>query len=87
MRRLIETAKTHPDAQVRLHATEMVFNRAFGKPKQQLDVAGEVKHSFVLRAPGVLSTAEWEANFSPKLIEATAEPAIEGGSTSAEDGR
>lgn len=88
MRRLIEMAKSDPDPHIRLAATNAVFDRAFGKAKAVVELDGEIKHSFVLRAPNVLDAADWEAKFSPRLIEATAEPvAVEDGSTSPDDGR
>lgn len=88
MKKLIDMAETHPDANIRLHAIDMIFNRAFGKAKQQVEIAADIKHSFVLRAPEMLDAGQWEAKFGARTIEATPEPVtIEDGSQSAEDGR
>ena len=67
-------ARMHMDAEVRMAAWGMILDRGFGRPRQQVDIAGDIEHRFVIRAPEVADDAsEWEAKWGGPLIEGVAE--------------
>lgn len=67
MHGLHRLATTSKNELVRIHATEAILNRTFGRPKQVVDFQGGVEHSFVLRAPAlVVDAKDWEARWGDR---------------------
>lgn len=63
-------ALMHADVNIRMRATEMILDRTFGKPKQQVDLVAQLEHTFVIRVPTVApDDATWEKQWGDRLIE------------------
>jgi hypothetical protein len=71
--KVIYIANNDPDAMVRLTAWKVVFERAWGKPKQEVSLDAAVEHRFVIALPATdkpLSADAWQRLYGrQELIE------------------
>ena len=59
MAELVRLALEAESEAARVAAIKELFDRAYGKPKQEVGVDAEVRHAFVARLPAPSSREEW----------------------------